>query len=136
MNYSLIAVFCALLVNFAIIVSFFFVPLLRKGFFVWIGAFFVLGLALVVMAIRQRVERMFKFFLILTGASAAGFVASVLLHNFIYGLFIYLFGPEFWINIGIGDEPVFFFIAILICPIAFIIGLVGSLVMLIKGARR
>jgi hypothetical protein len=132
MNYSLIAVFCALLANFAIIVSLFFIPLLRKGFFIWIGAFFVLGLALAVMAVKQKVEGKLKFFLILTGASAAAFVASVLLHNFIYGLFIFLLGPDFWVKIGLKDEPVFFFIAVLVCPIAFLVGAVGSIVLLIK----
>ena len=136
MNHSLIALFCALLANFAIIASLFFIPLLRKGFFIWIGAFFVLGLALVIMAIKQKVEGKLKFFLILTGAAAAGFVASVMLHNFIYGLFIVLFGQDFWINIGLKDEPVFFFIAILVCPTAFLVGTVGSVVMLIKEARK
>ena len=132
MHYPITAVFCALLVNFALIISMFVTPLLRKGFFIWIGTFFVLGLALIVMAIKQKVESRLRFFLILTGASASGFVASVILHNFIYGLFIFLFGPDFWINIGLKDEPVFFFIAILVCPIAFLIGTVGSIILLIK----
>ena len=117
MNSSLITLFCALLANFAIIVSMFVIPLLRKGFFIWIGAFFVLGLALVVMAVKQKVEGRLKFFLVLTGASAAAFVASVLIHNLINVLFI---------------GPVFFFIAILVCPIAFLVGAVGSIILLIR----
>ena len=136
MNYSLTVVFYGLLVNFAIIASMFFIPLLRKGFFFWIGTFFVLGMALVIMPIWQKVEGRLKFFLILTGASAAAFVASVLLHNFIYGLFIVLFGQNFWINIGLKDEPVFFFIAILVCPIAFLVGTVGSIILLIKARTK
>ena len=135
MHYSLTAIFYTLLANFAIIVSLFFIPLFRKGFFIWIGAFFVLGLALVVMAVKQKVERKLKFFLILTGASAAAFVASILLHNLIYGLFIFLLGPDFWINIGLKDEPLFFFIAILVCPIAFLVGAVGSIILLIRKIK-
>lgn len=136
MNHSLTAVFYALLANFAIIVSMFVIPLLRKGFFIWIGAFFILGLALVVMAVKQKVEGKLKFFLILTGASAAVFVASILLHNFIYALFIFLFGSNFCINVGLKDELIFFLIAVFVCPIAFLIGAVGSIILLIKGARK
>ena len=56
-------------------------------------------------------------------------IVSVLLHNLIYGLFIFLFGQDFWINIGLNDEPVFFFIAISILivvgfAIAIIIGVI------------
>jgi hypothetical protein len=121
----LIAVFCGLLLNFVVIASFvFFIPLVRKGFFIWIGSFFVLGLALVIMAIKQKVERRLKFFLILTGGSAAGFVASILLHNFLSALL----GPA----IGLKEEPVFFFIAVLVCPIAFLVGAIGSVIMLIR----
>jgi hypothetical protein len=134
---KIIAVFCALLVNFALMmVSIFFMPIFGKAFFVWIAAFFVLGLLLIIITVKQRVEGKLKFFLILTGASAAGFVATVVLHNFIYGLFIFLFGKEFWTNIGLMDEPLFFFIAILVCPIAFLVGAIGSMVTLIKGAKK
>jgi len=135
MNPSLTAVFYGLLINFAIIASMFVIPLLRKGFFIWIGAFFILGLALAVMAVKQKVEGKLKFFLILTGASAVVFVASIFLHNFIYDLFIFLFGSNFCINVGLKDELVFFFIALLVCPIAFLVGAVGSIVLLITSAR-
>ncbi len=69
-----------------------------------------------------------KCFLILTGASVVGFFVSALLHNFIYGLFIYWFGEGFWDRIGLGDEPFFFFLAIFVFPIGFLIGVVGTVV--------
>lgn len=79
---------------------------------------------------------MLKIFLLLTGASAAGFFVSVLLHNFLYGLFIVLFGEGFWKNIGFPDEPIFFIIALLVCPAGFLLGITGSAVILIKKELR
>ena len=78
---------------------------------------------------------MLKKFLILTGASAVGFFLSVILHNLVYGLFIHLFGSGFWERIGLGDEPFFFIIAVFVCPIGFLVGAVGSIVLFIKERR-
>jgi hypothetical protein len=107
MNRLLITVFCALLVNFGLIISLFVTPLLRRGFFFLIGAFFLLGLALVVLTLKQKVKGKLKFFLILTGVSAAAFVAGSVLHNLLYALSGF-------------EEPVFSLIAVLVCPIAFL----------------
>ena len=74
-----------------------------------------------------------KIFLLLTGISVAAFIISVFLHNAIYGLFIHWFGEDFWGKIGIADEPVFFFIAIFIAPLGFAVGIIGSLVIFLKG---
>jgi len=46
-----------------------------------------------------------KRLFILTGVSATGMPVCVIVHNFVYGLFIALFGEEFW-GPG-GDEPLF-----------------------------
>ncbi len=73
-----------------------------------------------------------KTFLLIAGISLAAFIISVFLHNAIYGLLIYFFGADFWDRIGIADEPVFFFIALL-SVVAFAVGLIGSLVIFIKG---
>jgi len=101
-------------------------------------SFFLLGVALIVFAVKEKVEKRLRRFLILTGASSAGFFVSVLLHNLVYGLFIALFGANFWNKIG-GDEPVFFFIALFVCPILFLVGAIGSIVLFIrekKGYRK
>jgi len=76
--------------------------------------------------------RMLRIFLLVAGISLAAFIISVFLHNAIYGLFIHWFGEGFWERIGIGDEPVFFIIALL-SVLSFVVGLIGSLVMFIKG---
>jgi len=80
----------------------------------------------------ERGLRMLKMFLLVAGISFAAGIISVFLHNAIYGLFIHFFGADFWDRIGIGDEPVFFFIALL-SVVAFAVGIIGSLVIFIKG---
>ncbi|MFQ6122726.1 MAG: hypothetical protein ACE5LA_06705 [Dehalococcoidales bacterium] len=80
----------------------------------------------------ERKLRLLKTFLLVAGISLGAFIISVFLHNAIYGLFIHYFGADFWDRIGLGDEPVFFFIA-LFSVAAFAVGIIGSLVIFIKG---
>ena len=82
--------------------------------------------------LSERGLKMLKIFLLVTGISLASFIISVFLHNAIYGLFIHCFGADFWDRIGVRDEPIFFFIALL-SVVAFAVGIIGSLVMFIKG---
>ena len=63
--------------------------------------------------------RMLRIFLLVAGISLAAFIISVFLHNALSGLF----------NI---EEPVFFIIALL-SVVAFAVGIIGSLVIFIKG---
>jgi len=71
--------------------------------------------------------KMLKRFLLVAGISLGAFIISVFLHNAIYGL-VYvgiLNRPDL-------DEPVFFIISLL-SVVAFMVGIVGSLVIFIKG---
>jgi hypothetical protein len=135
------AVFWALIGAFIVIVSIFLIPAFRDvlvGFlFIIISGvvFFVLGVVLIFFTVKEKVGGLRKKFLILTGASSVGIIVSVLLHNAIYGLFIHFFGADFWYRVGLGDEPVFFIMAIFVCPIAFLVGAVGSIVLAIKRLR-
>lgn len=97
--------------------------------------FTLLGTALIVLTAKEKVRGMLKKFLLLTGASAVGFFIFSLLHNVIYGLFIHWFGVGFWDRIGLGDEPFFFIMAVIVCPIGFLVGAVGSIVLAIKEFR-
>jgi len=98
--------------------------------------FFGLGVALIFLTVKEKVRGVSKKFLVLTGASAAGLPVSIVLHNAVYGLFIHFFGADFWDRIGLGDEPFFFIMAIVVCPLGFLVGVVGSIVMGIKSSRR
>jgi len=136
------SIFWVLVGVFVVIASVFSIPAFREllvGFIFLIisgAAFFSLGVALIVLTVKEKVGGMSKKFLILTGASAVGLPVFILLHNAIYGLFIYWFGADFWDRLGPGgDEPFFFIMAILVCPIGFLVGVVGSIVLAIKNKR-
>jgi len=70
--------------------------------------------------IGERELKMLKTFLMVAGISLAVFILSVFLHNALSGLFDV-------------EEPVFFSIAVFIAPLAFVVGITGSLVIFIKG---
>jgi hypothetical protein len=100
--------------------------------------FFALGLALLILTIRARKElqRPLKRFLLLTGSSAVGVPASILLHGLVYGLFILLLGQDFWSRTGMEDEPLFFTMGIIVCPIAYLVGTVGSIILMLSKKRK
>jgi hypothetical protein len=70
--------------------------------------------------LKTRAWGKLKKFLLLTGASAVGFFISALLHNIVGALFDI-------------EEPVFFVMATIVCPIGFLVGVVGTIVLSIKN---
>ena len=89
----------------------------------------VIGIIVIVLTI-MRVERgLLRIFLLTAGASLAGFAVFAFLHNVVYGAFIFFFGEDFWKG---GDEPFFFILASIICPLGFAVGIVGSIVIAVK----
>ena len=64
--------------------------------------------------------KMLRVFVLITGISFGVFIISVFLHNALSGL------------LGV-EEPVFFIIAVIVSPLAFAVGIIGSLVLFIKG---
>jgi hypothetical protein len=85
-----------------------------------IAVFFLLGVTMIVLTIKTKVGAKIKRFLLLTGASAAGLPLFVVLHNVISGLF----------NI---EEAVFFILATLVCPLGFLVGAIGTIVLTVKN---
>ena len=90
----------------------------------------IFGVLLIIFSKKAKIKKIAKSFFILTGASAAGMGLSFLLHNFFYGIFIKIFGENFWGNGG--DEPVFFILATIVFPLALIVGVIGSIVIIAK----
>ena len=135
------SIFWALVGVFIVIVCLFFIPAFRELlagselFLAPFAVFFLLGIALIVLTVREKVGGTLKKFFLMTGASSTGVFVGILLHNLVYGLFIYFFGADFWDRIGLGDEPVFFVLAIIVCPLGFLVGVVGSIVLAIKNCR-
>jgi hypothetical protein len=90
----------------------------------------ILGIALIVLAAKAKFTKISKAFFILTGSSALGIGASMVLHNLVYALLIKLFGEGLWA--GMGDEPVFFILATIVCPLGLLVGVIGCIVLLAK----
>ncbi|MFZ0033935.1 MAG: hypothetical protein WAK60_02960 [Sedimentisphaerales bacterium] len=86
-----------------------------------------LAAVLVVLTVKLKEPLIRKIFFILTGASAVGIPICGILHNLVYGLFFH--GKD-------GDEAVFFILAVLVCPALFVIGMLGSIVLLISARLK
>ena len=133
------ALFWALLATFALVLGPIFIPFLEPlrgtGFLPLLGACFVLGLALLVVSIRAKSVGAVRKFLILTGASSVGLAVSSVLHNVFYGLATLTEDWAILKSVLTGLEVAFFLIATIVCPLAFLAGVVGTIVHLI-GRRR
>jgi len=70
--------------------------------------------------------KLFKTFILIAGISLGALVISIFLHNAISALAMHFWGADF-------EEPVFFIIATIICPLGLAVGVIGSLVMYFKG---
>lgn len=98
--------------------------------------FLLLGPVSVVLTLRLKEARLQKTFFLLAGASAAAIPICVVLHNLVYGLFIWWFGEGFWKRHGMPDgTPVFFNLAFGVFPALFILGAVGSIVLILRARR-
>ena len=126
------SIFWALVGIFVVIVSVFFIPAAREllmGFLFIIisgAAFFLLGVALIILTVKEKVRGTLKKFLLLTGASAAGFFVFVFLHNAFYGLGIMTSHITVLSRSMEVFHVAFFIMAILVCPIGFLVGAIGS----------
>ena len=90
---------------------------------------FVIGVAIIIMTIKKIEKGLFRKFLLTVGASLTGFPIFIFLHNAVYGMFIHFFGEGFWNG---GDEPFFFIMAIIVCPLGFLVGVIGSILLAIR----
>lgn len=133
------SIFWALVGVFVVVVCLFAIPaarelLMGELFLITAGVvLFLLGGALIFLTVKQKARGLSKKFLLLTGASAVGIPVSAVLHNFVYALFILWFGADFWHG---GDEPFFFVMAIVVCPLGFLVGVVGSIVLAVRKDRQ
>lgn len=133
-NQKIKALLYAMIIVFILIVSFFLIPEeipFRRGLFIAVAVlgfiFLILGILLSVLSLNEKGK--LKAFLLLTGLSATAPLLGSILHNVFYGLAITFtnLAPLFEFLHG-----AFFIIALLIAPIGFIIGMIGSLVLLRK----
>ena len=142
MKKFLILTFWALVGTFLFITSQFFVSVISeliKGSIVFLLPFFIfflLGILLIYLTLKQKVGGVLKRFLILTGSSATGFFVFVFLHNFFYGLGIIVNQiPVLSLMMEV-LHAAFFIIAIFVCPLGFVIGVIGTTVVFIKKKKE
>lgn len=95
---------------------------MRLNVFAGWPVFAILGVVLIVLTVKAKVGGMLKKSLLLTGSSAVGLLIFGVLHNVVSGLFN-------------TEEPVFFILAIIVCPIGFLVGAIGTIVLAIKSKR-
>ncbi len=137
---TLTIIFYLLVVVFVLAISIIFIPAFRgfiSGTFMIISGVIlvILGSILIGLTLVQKVEGKLKKLLVLTGASATGFFVFAILHNIFYAL------EQITSHIAIlsylmkAFEVIFFLIAIFACPIGFLIGVIGTIVMFNKKRK-
>lgn len=134
--YAMIAIFVILVLYFAL-------PLLHdstRDLFPVVAllglAFLILGIMLTVFAVKSKPDKKLKVFLILAGASAIGPLAGSILHNMFYA-FAVLSESIAWLHAVFEFvHAAFFILAMLVCPIVFLVGAVGGIVMLLKKNKK
>lgn len=139
----LTAVFAATVLVFLILFAFIFLQelipnnrvLFRYLFLPGVALMTVLGLVLLVLAARAGLERELKLALVLTGVGAVGIPLSMILHNAVYALMVFLSNKGVLnLNRG-GDEGLFFILALVIFPALLVVSAAFSMVMLWRANR-
>lgn len=137
----LLAILWFLIATFIFIVLEVTLPFIRdlfrdsKLFLIPLVIFCLLGATLLILSLREKVKNKLKKFLILTGASTIGFFFFIILHNAFYALNT-MTREVFILNYIIEDlHIIFFLIAIFVCPIGFLVGVISSIVILKKEQK-
>jgi hypothetical protein len=93
---------------------------------------FLLGLALLILSVRWKQRTLLRTFWILAGASTAGSALGSVLHNAFYALAT-VTGHWPILNTTMEAlEVAFFLFATLLCPVAFLVGTVGAIVLILR----
>lgn len=104
-------------------------------FLVPFGVFFLFSVLILVTTFKADISGALRGFLLVTGGSGAAIFISILLHNFIYGIFVHFFGEGIWGGVG-GDEPVFFILGLIVFPILYLVGAIGSAINLLVKSQN
>lgn len=100
------------------------------GFIAALGlVWLILGIVLIFFAAKSKLKKKHKTFLILTGASAIGVPLFSVLHNVFYA-FAVLSENIAWLHAALEFiHAALFLISLIGCPLLFIVGAAGSIVM-------
>ncbi len=122
------------IVGIFLILQFFVFSDLISGpiFLLPIAIFFILGGLLTYFTFKEKIKGKLKIFYLLTGISALGFFGCTILHNFFYALGVLSENIPVLPYLMEVLHAVFFIIGIIVCPLGFLVGLIGSLVLINK----
>lgn len=82
---------------------------------------------------KIKITKKPKTFLYLAGLSIAVFIFSVVLHNFFYALGVVTRHRPIFPYVFEALHVLFFFVAVPIAPLGFIIGILGAIILFIKS---
>jgi hypothetical protein len=92
--------------------------------YILLGLLFVLGLLFLILVLRSPAPGLLRRYLVLTALNAVVIPVAVLIHNSTSGL-------------SESRENIFFFlIAVIICPLGLVTGIIGSLILSFKYAQK
>lgn len=142
MRKPLIITFYTLILFFLLILGEIFVEAigeLFKGSLFFLMPFIIfslLGTLLVFLVLKQDVQGKLRKYLLLTGVSATSFFIFVFLHNVFYGLGVMSRNIVLLKYLMEIFHVIFFIIALLVCPLIFLIGSIGSITIFIKMRKK
>jgi len=136
MKKSVICFLGILVMGLFLIIQFSFEILRGKIFLLPIAVFFLLGILLLVFIRKEKIKGKLKIFLVLTGLSSISFLVFIFLHNFFYALGILAENIVFLKNLMELLHVIFFLAAIPLTPICFLIGVIGSIILLVKNRGK
>lgn len=93
------------------------------------------GLVLLVLSIRSVQEKKLKISLAICGAALAAITLFILLHNLTYSLVVQKSQFGIMTFEGNRDEPFFFILAVIVCPIVYLASAVASIILLFMSGR-
>jgi len=130
-------IFYSLIITFILLLACFLIPLpspIKERLFppmAILGLIFLI-LGIVLISLVRKEKGKLKLFLRLAGISAIAPLVSSVLHNLFYGLAIAFENLKFLFE---ALHVTFFVISIIIAPIMFMVGIVGSAI-LFKGTKK
>jgi len=141
MKNKLNIIFWVLMIGFLIVLAEFFIPAVRdlftgsKLFLLPLIIFSLLGGLLLFYSLKLKKQKKQRKFLLLTSASACGFFIFVFLHNLFYAFTIIsenILALKYFFEFL---HTIFFIIAVILCPLGFLAGAIGSILLFIKNKK-
>src|SRR6056297_509239 len=135
---KIILTFFLLLLSFLFIIGEMFIPFIGEN----LGGFFflapmllfcLLGVVLLLLTLRQKIEGKLKIAFLLTSSSAVGFFIFVILHNLFYALSQIVKEILVLNYLAEALHAIFFLIAVIVCPVGFIAGSTTIIIFLLRN---